>query len=149
MKAKTTLVVSLVAAAAIVHAAGSSANANGWTIERYYTSQAWSSFADIGGKGAGPGDIYTSQQTLKTLAGKTVGMVNGYGVNLHKPYVFFHWTATVQGGSLTLVGAIDLQTATAIYPIEGGTGRYTGARGTVTVTPAGKNRSLATVRYQH
>jgi hypothetical protein len=36
----------------------------------------------------------------------------------------------------------------ATYPIAGGTGRYAAARGTVTLTDAGKNRSLAVVRYQ-
>jgi hypothetical protein len=35
-----------------------------------------------------------------------------------------------------------------VYPIEGGTGRYAGARGTVTLTDAGSKRSLVTVRYR-
>lgn len=148
MKAKAILALSLVAAAAVVYTAGSSANESPWTVERYYTAETWNSFADIGGKGAGPGDVYTSQQTLTTPDGKTVGLVNGYGINLHKPYVFFHWTATVDTGTLTLEGAINLRNKAATYAIEGGTGRYTGARGTVTLTDAGKNRSLATVRYQ-
>lgn len=149
MKRKAVLAVAVLAAAMVVYTAGSSANASGWTVERYYTAESWNSFADIGGKGAGPGDVYTSQQTLQTVTGKKAGIVNGYGINLHKPYVFFHWTAALGGGSLTLDGAIDLQTPAATYAIEGGTGRYAGVRGTVTLTDAGKNRSLATVRYEH
>ncbi len=148
VKTKVMLALSLVAATGVVYATGSSASGSGWTVERYYTAETWNSFADIGGNGGGPGDVYTSQQTLKTVAGNAVGVVNGYGVNLHKPYVFFHWTATLGDGSLTLEGAIDLQTAAATYAIEGGTGRYAAARGTVTLTDAGKNRSLAIVRYR-
>ena len=148
MNVKTTLAVLLIAAAAVIYAAGSSASATTWTVERYYTAESWSAFGDIGSKGAGPADIYTSQQSLKALDGNLVGVVNGYGVNLHPPYVFFHWTAIVDGDSLTLEGAINLRAAAATYAIEGGTGRYSGARGTVTITDAGKERSLAVVRYR-
>lgn len=149
MKVKTTLaVLLLVATAAVVQSAGSAAGSSRWTVERYYTSETWRSFADVGGKGAGPGDVYTSRQSLRTLDGTLVGVVNGYGVNLHPPYVFFHWTAALDGGSLTLEGAISLRAAAATYAIEGGTGRYGGARGTVTLTDAGKDRSLAVVRYE-
>ncbi len=137
------------AAAAIASTTSSSAATPGWVVERYYTSETWSSFADVGKKdNGGPGDIYTSQQSLKSLDGKRVGVVNGFGVNLHKPYVFFHWTAALGQGTLTAEGAIDLMDKSATYSIAGGTGRYAGARGTITITDAGKNRSLATVRYE-
>lgn len=127
----------------------SSAARSPWTVERYYAKESWSSFADIGKKdNGGPGDVYTSQQTLSSLDGKTVGVINGFGVDLRKPYVFFHWTASLPAGTLTLASAIDLMSKSATYPIEGGTVRYAGARGTVTVTDAGNNRSLATVRYE-
>ena len=139
----------VLAVAATLYATASSAAPHAWTVERYYTAETWRAFADIGKKdNGGPDDVYAAQQSVKTLDGSTVGVVNGYGVNLHAPYVFFHWTATLTGGSLTLEGAIDLKGKTATYPIEGGTGRYAGARGTVTLTDAGSKGTLATIRYR-
>ena len=135
--------------AATLYAATSSAAPHAWTVERYYTAETWRAFADIGKKdNGGPDDLYAAQQSVKTLDGSTVGVVNGYGVNLHPPYVFFHWTATLPGGSLTIESAIDLKSKTAAYPIEGGTGRYAGVRGTVTLVDAGDKGTLATVRYR-
>lgn len=149
MRIRSLFVPALLAAAAVGYAGVSSAASPSWTVERYYTSETWSSFTDIGTKdNGGPGDVYTAQQSLLSPEGKTVGVVNGFGINLHRPYVFFHWTASTNNGTLTLESAVNLQSKTATYPIEGGTGRYTGARGTVTISGAGKNRSLAVVRYQ-
>jgi hypothetical protein len=139
----------MLAVAATLYAATSSAAPHAWTVERYYTAETWHAFADIGRKdNGGPDDVYAAQQSLKTLAGRTVGVVNGYGVNLHPPYVFFHWTATLDGGALTLESAVDLKQKVATYPIEGGTGRYAGARGTVTLGDDGSKGTLVTVRYR-
>jgi hypothetical protein len=146
---KTTLYVSVVLVAAILFVKASSATSGNWIVERYYASETWSSFADIGKKdNGGPGDVYVSQQSLSTIDGRHVGVVNGFGVNLRKPYVFFHWTASLDGGTLTIGSAIDLMGKRASYPVDGGTGRYAGARGTVTITDASKNRSLVVVRYE-
>ncbi|MGN6473619.1 MAG: hypothetical protein ACTHK4_08235 [Mycobacteriales bacterium] len=79
--------------------------------------------------------------------GHEIGVVNAYGINLHQPYVFFHWTATLQGGTLTLITAIDLKTRTAVYPIEGGTGRYAGPAAQ-SPSDKGSKGSLVTVRYR-
>jgi hypothetical protein len=129
-------------------AAGSTAAPTTWTTEHYLTNETWHAFADVGSKGAGPDDIYAAQQDLKTPDGKPAGVINGYGINLHPPYVFFHWTATLPSGTLTLESAVNLKTKTAEYPIEGGTGRYTAARGTVTLTDDGSSGTLVTVRYE-
>jgi hypothetical protein len=150
MKSRAALGVAVLAIAAGAYAVASRATPGGTIVERYYTAETWSAFADIGAKdNGGPGDVYTAQQSLKTLDGKTDGMVNGYGINLHKPYVFFHWTATRNDGStLTLMGAVSLRDKTTVFAIEGGTGRYDGARGSVTLTDAGKKGTLVTVRYR-
>jgi hypothetical protein len=146
---KTTLYLSAALLTAIVFVKASSAGPSTWIVERYYVSETWSSFADIGKKdNGGPGDIYTSQQSLTMKDGHHAGVVNGFGVNLRKPYVFFHWTASLDGGTLTIGSAIDLMDTRATYPINGGTGRYAGTGGTVTITDAGKNRSLVVVRYK-
>ena len=137
-----------VAAVAFTCAAGSVAAPSTWTTEHYRTSETWHAFADVGSKNAGPTDIYAAQQALKTPDGHKVGVVNGSGVNLHPPYVFFHWTATLRGGTLTIESAIDLKSDATLYPIEGGTGRYAGARGTVALTDAGSGGTLVTVRYR-
>lgn len=142
------------ATVALAIAAGFYATTSGATagskIERYYAAQTWSAFDDIGVKdNGGPGDVFTAQQSLTTLSGKSAGVVNGYGINLHKPYVFFHWTAALNDRStLTLMGAVNLHDKITVYAIEGGTGRYDGARGTVTLTDAGKKGTLATIRYR-
>jgi hypothetical protein len=131
-----------------LHTTGSTAASPAWTVERYYTTETWHAFADIGRHdNGGPDDIYAARQTVKTLDGKTVGLVNGYGVDLHPPYVFFHWTAALDGGTLTVDGAANLDDRTAAYAIDGGTGRYAGARGSVTLTDVGGKRTLATIRY--
>jgi hypothetical protein len=147
MKALLLLTVS-VAALAVTSAVGSVAAPNTWTTERYRTSETWHAFADVGSKNAGPTDIYAARQELTTPDGHKVGVVNGYGVNLHPPYVFFHWTATLRGGTLTIESAIDLKSDPTLYPIEGGTGRYAGARGTVALTEAGPGGTLVTIRYR-
>ena len=54
----------------------------------------------------------------------------------------------MEAGTLTIGGAIDLMDKRATYPINGGTGRYAGTRGTVTITDAAKDRSLVVVRYE-
>jgi hypothetical protein len=150
IEAKRVLAVTsaLLASVAIVQAT-SGASTSGWTVERNYTCETWSSFADIGQKdNGGPGDVYTSQRSLKDARGMDVGVVNGFGVNLHKPYVFFHWTASLRDGTLTIESAIDLMRKTETYPIAGGTGRYTGVRGTVRLSDVGGDRSLVVVRYR-
>ena len=143
---KKTSLLLLVAVA--VYAATAAAASSTWTTERYLTVETWHAFGDIGSKNAGPDDIYASQQRLETPSGRVIGVVNGYGVNLHPPYVFFHWTASLPGGTLSVESAINLRQKTAVYPIEGGTGRYAGARGTVTLVDEGSKGSLATVRYR-
>ena len=140
------LLVTTLAAVAVSYAATSAAAPNAWTTEHYLTKETWSVFADVGKHG--PDGIYAAQQDLRNTDGHEIGVVNGYGINLRRPYVFFHWTATLHSGALTLISAIDLKTKTAVYPIEGGTGRYAGARGTVTVTDKGSKGSLVTVRYR-
>jgi hypothetical protein len=139
----------LLALAATLYATASTAASPAWTTERYYSHETWHAFADVGKKdNGGPADIYAAQQALESTGGATVGAINGYGVNLDPPYVFFHWTATLTGGTLTLESAIDLRNKTSTYPIAGGTGRYAGVRGTVTLTDAGDKGTLATVRYR-
>jgi hypothetical protein len=147
---KTTLLLAATIGVVVaVYAAQSAAAPNTWTTEHYLVKESWHAFADVGRKdNGGPDDIYAAQQQLKTPAGHPAGVVNGYGVNLHRPYVFFHWTAALRAGTLTLVGAVDLRSKTAVYPLEGGTGRYAGARGTVTLTDDGSKGSLVTVRYR-
>lgn len=142
------LIPAILAVTAGGYATVSTAAAPAWTVERYSATETWHSFADIGKHdNGGPGDVYVSQQTLETVDGRPVGVVNGYGINLHSPYVFFHWTASLPGGTLTAEGAVDLRKKTAVYAIEGGTGRYSGARGTATSTDAGSRGNLVTIRY--
>jgi hypothetical protein len=143
------LLVATLGAVAVTYAATSAAAPNAWTTEHYLTNETWHAFADVGKRdNGGADDIYAAQQDLKTTDGQSVGVVNGYGINLHQPYVFFHWTATLRGGTLTLESAVDLKQSSSVYPIEGGTGRYAGARGTASLTDAGSKGTLVTVRYR-
>jgi hypothetical protein len=143
------LLIATVGVVAVGYATTTRAASSPWTTEHYVTQETWHSFADVGKKdNGGPSDIYVSEQSLKTADGRQVGVVNGYGVNLHPPYVFFHWTAALKGGTLTIASAVNLQASSIVYPIEGGTGRYAGARGTVTLTDSGSQGTRVTVRYE-
>lgn len=135
-------------AVAALSAAASNATTTGWTVERYYAKETSHVFVDNGSKdGGGPGDIYVSQQALNA-GGKQIGTVNGYGVNLHAPYVFFQYTAVIGASTLTVQGAVSLKAAAQAFAIVGGTGRYAGMSGTVTTTDAGSKGSLVVVRYR-
>lgn len=142
------LLVATLGAVAITYAATSSAATNAWTTEHYVTKETWHAFGDVGSKGASPDDIYVAQHDLRAMDGRKVGLVNGYGVNLRRPYVFFHWTAQLRSGTLTLMSAVNLEAKATVYPIEGGTGSYAGVRGTATLTEAGSKGSLVTLRYR-
>jgi Allene oxide cyclase barrel like domain len=149
MKAQFSLLVVVAAAAAAVLAVQSTASSTPWTTERFYSKETSHSFADIGkADGGGPADVYVSQQLLADASGKRVGTVNGYGVNLTPPYVFFHYTGVIGSSTITLEGAVSLRGAAQTYAIVGGTGRYAGARGTVTTSDAGARGSLVVVRYR-
>lgn len=143
------LLAAALGALAVTNAVGSSAAPNGWTTEHYVTKETWHAFADVGKRdNGGPDDIYAAQQNLTTPSGRHAGVVNGYGVNLHPPYVFFHWTAALDTGTLTLESAVDLKSTTAVYPIEGGTGRYAGVDGTVTLVDKGSSGTVVTIHYR-
>lgn len=120
--------------------------------ERYYALETWSAIADNGRPNpgtTGPGDVYVSRQRLTTLDGRSVGTAYGYLVGLRMPYVFSHWTALLPHGTLTLEGAMQAGTKVAQrFVIVGGTGRYEGARGNVTVSDAGTNGALAVLRFR-
>ncbi len=134
---------------AALSAAPSSATTATWTVERYYAKETSHTFADNGTKeGGGPGDIYVSQQALRDASGKRVGTVNGYGVNLHAPNVYFHYTAVVGTSTVTVEGGVSLQDKAQTFVIAGGTGRFAGMSGTVTTTGAGSKGSLVVVRYR-
>lgn len=143
------IVVGLVIAGLAAASPASSATTASWTVERYYAKETSHSFADNGTKdGGGPGDIYVSRQTLRDPSGKQVGTVNGYGINLHAPYVYFHYTAVVGASTLTVEGGVSLKAGPQAFAIAGGTGRYAGTSGTVTTSDAGSKGSLVVVRYR-
>ncbi|HEX2304036.1 MAG TPA: hypothetical protein VHH57_10475 [Gaiella sp.] len=120
--------------------------------ERYYAAETWSSFADTGRPNpgrAGPGDVYTSRLRLSTLDGTRVGTAHGYSVGLRAPFAFTHLTAMLPKGTLTLEGATNARTnGMQRFAIVGGTGGYDGARGSVSVSDAGKNGVLALLRFR-
>jgi hypothetical protein len=128
------------------------AGGDGIVTERYYALETWSSIADNGRPNpgdTGAGDFHLSRQRLTTLDGTRVGTAHGYLVGLRTPYVFSHWTALLPKGTLTLEGATRVGTSVPQrFVIVGGTGGYDGARGTVSVSDAGKMGSLAVARYR-
>jgi hypothetical protein len=46
------------------------------------------------------------------------------------------------------MGPADLKTGSLVLPVTGGTGRYAGAHGQLTSTPAGKKSSTQIIRFQ-
>ena len=102
MRTLRLLVPALLALGAIAYvSAPTIASPPPWTLERYYTNETWHAFADIGNKSAGPDDVYAAQQSLKTLErarGRRRQWV--WRESPRPPYVYFHWTATLDGGTL-------------------------------------------------
>jgi len=146
------MLLTLVATLGVAGTLAAPAGSGGWTTERYYTEEVWHSFADVGKanpSSGGPADLYVSQLRLTTLDGRPSGMANGYSIDLRRPYVFSHWTATMAQGTLTLEGSMSQATNAGPQrlAIVGGSGRYEGAQGTVTVSDAGSGRSLAVLRF--
>jgi hypothetical protein len=146
MKGLLTIAATLGAAAAFAAPAGSSE----WVTEHYTTLETWHSFADVGrpnpGQG-GPGDIYVSQLRITTPDGATAGVANGVVINLRRPFLYSHWTAMLSKGTITLEGATSAAPGRHQLVIAGGTGRYEGARGTLSATDAGGNRTRIVLRY--
>jgi hypothetical protein len=115
--------------------------------ERYYVNETWHAFTGIPGKGK-PTDIYAFQSTLETTSGKKAGIVNGYAINLRPPFVAWSLTSTVPGGTLTMASILNQESKPRVLVITGGTGRYLGAGGTVTLTNAGDHGDLAVVTLE-
>jgi hypothetical protein len=93
--------------------------------------------------------VNLSRQRLSALDGARVGTAHGYIVGLRAPYLFSHWTAMLPKGTLTLEGVTRSgANVSQRLVIVGGTGGYDGARGTVSVSDAGKKGALAVVRYR-
>lgn len=106
---------------------------------------------------AGPSRGDTSVQTSRLLNavaqfGKPRGAVVGRDsatIRLTGPTsATIDGVATLPGGALTLRGAMRVGAGNAlVFPVVRGTGRFAGARGTVTVTPLGsENRALNVYR---
>lgn len=146
------MLLALVATLGIAGTLATPAGSSGATTERYLATEVWHSFADIGKASAssgGPTDVDVAQLRLSTPDGRGAGVANGYSINLRRPYVFTHWTATLSRGTLTLEGVMSgaPKAGPQRLAIVGGTGRYEGAHGTVTVSDAGAGRTLAVVRF--
>src|SRR5579872_3174303 len=93
-------------AAAVFGVSMSGAASPRWTVQKFYDRETSHYFADVGAKGPSPDDIYVAQQSLTTLSGQRAGVVNGYGINLHEPFVYFHYTAALTDGTLSIENAI-------------------------------------------
>ena len=146
------MLLALVATLGVAGAVAPPAGSSDATTERYLATEVWHSFADIGKvspSSGGPSDVDVAQLRLSTPDGRRAGVANGYSVNLRRPYVFTHWTATLSRGTLTLEGVMSNapRAGSQWLAIVGGSGRYEGAHGTVTVSDAGPRRTLAVVRF--
>ena len=119
----------------------------GSATERYYVSETWHAFSGTPGKGK-PTGIYAFQSALRNEVGKKTGLVNGYAINLRPAFVAWSLTAVVAGGTLTLASTVNQESKPRVLVITGGTGRYLGARGTVSLTDAGDHGDLAVVALE-
>ena len=151
MRTRPTLAIAVVIALATMLIVGAvtapAAPTTGPATERYYVSESWHAFSGIPGKGK-PTDIYTFQSALTTQKGKKTGTVNGYAINLRPPFVAWSLTAIVPGGTLTMASVVNQESKPRVLVISGGTGRYLGAGGTVTLTDAGDRGDLAVVMLE-
>ncbi len=107
--------------------------------ERYYVSETWHAFSGTPGRASRPTST-RSRARSRPKAGKKTGMVNGYAINLRPPFVAWSLTATVPAAPLTMASTVNQESKPRVLVISGGTGRYLGAGGTVSVDGRGRPR---------
>jgi hypothetical protein len=111
---------------------------------------------DIGPKGASKGDTIVQRDRLVNTgkqfgkkAGAVVGSDSGKLTFTSANTATFVGTTTLPGGTLTLRGVVySLNDGSTVFQVTGGTGKYAGMHGTVTVGPE-RNHVLNTYRLTH
>jgi hypothetical protein len=108
---------------------------------------------DVAPKGASKGDTIVQSDRLVNAApqfgkktGAVVGSDSGTLTFTSKHTATFAGTTRLPGGTLTLQGAVYSKTdGSTVFQVTGGTGKYAGMHGTLTVGPE-RNHVLNTYR---
>jgi hypothetical protein len=144
----------LLAAVLAVSLAPAAATAQGTTTIRLVSVGTSDRLRDAPPAGPSRGDASVQTSRLLNAAaqfGKPKGAVVGRDratITLTGPSsATITGVATLPGGTLSLRGAMRVTAGGLVFPVVRGTGRYAGARGTVTITAlAGQNRALNVYR---
>jgi hypothetical protein len=90
-----------------------------------------SSYVDLGRKGYSPGDYFLSRGRLLDASGKPAGRLGGIWTIVSRQADHVSVDLGLPAGTIFVTGQIRHTTPGSTLTIAGGTGRYTGARGTV------------------
>lgn len=103
---------------------------------------------DLGAKGDSAGDLLTFANPVFDAANQTqVGTDQGYCVRIvaGKSWECF-WTLRLKEGQITVEGPF-MDAGDSLLTVTGGTGRYAGARGAMTLHPRDSKGSAYDFRY--
>jgi hypothetical protein len=107
---------------------------------------------DVPPTGASVGDSFTEASRLRNAVaqfgrpkGAVVGSDRATTTLISAQAVRMQGTVRLPGGTLTIRGRVTLRPGSASVPVTGGTGRFAGARGTVTAAALPDGRSAANV----
>jgi allene oxide cyclase len=138
------------AATALVIGAGALASTSSGTGARTFTvieKSTSGTYVDLGPKGFGPGDEFTfASDFWNTARTKKVGHSNGYCVVLSTTRDHCVATARFHGGTLEAAGGNLLAAEDFKLAITGGTGRFIGANGQVSIHSINDSLSRDTIR---
>jgi Dirigent-like protein len=130
----------------------SAAQARSTLVLRLISVSTSSSVDDRPPAGASVGDSFTETSRLRNAVaqlgrpkGAVVGTDRATTTLISAQAVRMEGTVRLPGGTLTIRGRVTLRPGSASVPVAGGTGRFAGARGTVTATALPDGRSASNV----
>jgi hypothetical protein len=103
--------------------------------------------ADNGKRGVSLGDLLACRGSLRDAGGDRAGRAHWTCVFLGSERIGEDCSAVVnlRGGTLQAAGLLSHTSPTSEWAITGGTGRYAGARGTVSLRPLSPTRTSAVI----
>ena len=105
-------------------------------------------FVDTGKKGLGPGDqfLVVGMPIMDNVTGEQLGTTDAVEMMMfpkrHQGTVTMHYTLRLRGGHIDLDGVVRHSDKPFRIPVTGGTGRYLGVGGQLTLLKEDRRRNI-------